>query len=828
MKWTKVDLPPGDYINQQRPLIELLFERIIPLGVSQQILTSTHLESCLDHIYTNNADKLFHVSAQRNGGSDHKLVHAIRCSESVDKNIRYVTKRCYKNFDSEAFKLAIRHVSWFDVYMCEDVNLATELFTRKLTEVLDSFAPVRTIQLRKNYVPWLKENTKQLMEQRNLAQQIAISTKNPERQREYKNLRNRVTNMIRSDKRSWEVTKLDNLANSPSNLRRNIKGILNWKSSGPPNQLFYKGKIVNKPGDIASCMNEFFIDKIKNLQNRLPSNLGDPLEYARQLMSSRTSILTLKPVYPEEVGKIVRSLNNSNSTGLDNIDIGILKLILEDILPSLTRIINLSLNSSTFPDSWKKAKVIPLLKKGDPLDPKNYRPVALLSVMSKVLEKVIFMQVMDYLENHAILHPSHHGSRPKHSTCTAIIEMHSSWIEAIENGDMAAVMMLDLSAAFDLVTHDLLLQKLELMGFDETAVAWFNSYLRSRSQCVYIDGKLSELLEVSVGVPQGSVLGALIYILFVNELPTVINEDASEKESNQVRHQQNNHTRQEMLCCYVDDSTVTVSSNDPDELSSKLSSLYKRLATFFGNNKLVINNEKTHLVVMGSSKYAILRNQVTIDTGSVTIKPVETEKLLGLNIHQSLKWKEHLVVGNKSLLMSLTRRLNGLKRVTTNASFKTRLLIANACFLSIMSYMITIWGGSEGYLLKMVQVIQNRAARVVTRLTWYTPTRVLLKQCNWLSVKQMIFMHTCVQIWKLVIYRTPQNIYSQLKPAGTRSGDYGTLSIRATDTAIGRNSFMVRGLLAWNRVPNEIRQIQNLHTFKKKLRVWVRLNIDIE
>ena len=106
------------------------------------------------------------------------------------------------------------------------------------------------------------------------------------------------------------------------------------------------------------------------------------------------------------------------------------------------------------------------------MDPKNYRPVALLSVMSKVLEKVIFMQVMDYLENHAILHPSHHGSRPKHSTCTAIIEMHSSWIEAIENGDMAAVMMLDLSVALDLVTHDLLLQKLELMGFDETAVIW--------------------------------------------------------------------------------------------------------------------------------------------------------------------------------------------------------------------------------------------------------------------------------------------------------------------------------------------------------------------
>ena len=128
----------------------------------------------------------------------------------------------------------------------------------------------------------------------------------------------------------------------------------------------------------------------------------------------------------------------------------------------------------------------------------------------------------------------------------------------------------------------------------------------------------------------------------------------------------------------------------------------------------------------------------------------------------------------------------------------------------------------------MIQVVQNRAARLVTRLSWYTPTRVLLNQCDWLSVRQMIFLHTVVQIWKLVIHKAPQNIYSQLKPASTRSGDLGTLSIPSTETAIGRNSFMVRGLLAWNRVPKEIRQIQNLHTFKKKLRTWIRLNIDIE
>ena len=190
------------------------------------------------------------------------------------------------------------------------------------------------------------------------------------------------------------------------------------------------------------------------------------------MMSTRTCTFTLKPVHPDTVLEIVNDLKNSKSTGLDNIDVWTLKLIIEDILPALTHVINLSLNSMTFPNVWKLAKVIPLLKKGDPLSPGNYRPVALLSILSKVLEKVVFRQVVEYMEGNSLIHPSHHGSRAKHITCTAVIEMFDTWAESVERGDMAGVMMLDLSAAFDLVDHQLLLQKLELLGFDQSAVVW--------------------------------------------------------------------------------------------------------------------------------------------------------------------------------------------------------------------------------------------------------------------------------------------------------------------------------------------------------------------
>ena len=167
-------------------------------------------------------------------------------------------------------------------------------------------------------------------------------------------------------------------------------------------------------------MNFFFINKVKKLRSSLPPPRNDPLEHLRNLMSTRTCAFTLKPVHPDDVLEIVKNLKNSKSTGLDNLDVWTLKLIIGDILPALTHVINLSLTSLVFPNVWKLAKIIPLLKKGDPLCPQNYRPVALLSILSKILERVVFQQVVEYMEGNT-LHPSHHGSKAKHSTCTAVI-----------------------------------------------------------------------------------------------------------------------------------------------------------------------------------------------------------------------------------------------------------------------------------------------------------------------------------------------------------------------------------------------------------------------
>ena len=438
--------------------------------------------------------------------------------------------------------------------------------------------------------------------------------------------------------------------------------------------------------------------------------------------------------------KIITDLKNTKSTGMDFIDTWVIKLVANDILPALTHIVNISISQAEFPHSWKVSKVVPLLKKDDPLQSKNYRPVALLPIFSKILERAVFMQVVEYVESNGLISTNHHGGRQHHNTATALLQMYEQWTEEVENNLMVGVMMVDLSAAFDMVDHSILLKKLELYGMDWHSLSWINSYLSSRSQVVMVNGCFSPPLSITCGVPQGSILGPLLYILFTNDIPHL------------VHHHPVNYLSPSPHCSecgstvsYVDDSTYSFGDSDPGILSNMLSEQFTRISDYMSANRLVINGDKTHLVVMGKRQAATRRQEVSINAGGHTITPSRTEKLLGAIISEDMKWNEHLVNGDKSLISQLTSRINGLSKVASRAPVTTRLMIANGIFMSKLVYLIHLWGSSSKYLLKSIQILQNRAARVVTGYSWWTPVRRLLKECKWLSINQLVFYHTTLQ-----------------------------------------------------------------------------------
>ena len=414
-----------------------------------------------------------------------------------------------------------------------------------------------------------------------------------------------------------------------------------------------------------------------------------------------------------------------------------------------------------------------------------------------------------------------------------MIEMHVQWASALDKGELVGCMMLDLSAAYDLASHNLILEKLKIYGFQDCALKWIESYLSGRSQCVYIDGELSDVLEVDVGVPQGSVLGGLLYVLLVGELPQVIHEEHNEDEYNQTSESRYNIHCEKCggLAAFVDDSTYSVSATNPQLLTEKLSTKYKKLAEYMGDNGLVINDDKTHLVVMGTRKNNEARKNVKIETGTVTIKPDTTEKLLGFQIHETLKFQEHCRDNRKSIFNKLIPRMNALKRLSRNASFKTRLMVANATVMSIFCYMISVWGGTEAFIISAAQVIQNRAARIVTKRGWFTSQKTLLRETNWLSIRQMISYHTILQIWRVRKSKKPEYLNEMLNPEyerQTRRIIEGNIRIQEPKTSLGKKAIRFRGAKMWNTLPAHLKTVTGeVQSYKKQLKIWVRENVEM-
>ena len=832
-----------------QPLVDAMMQTIYPCGVVQCVKGPTHswpgqTPSGLDHIYTNTPDKLSQVQVKVCGSSDHRLILATRFSKNIRQNIRYCKKRSYKNFNEKAFLEEVDQISWWEVYSCTEVDKAVDIFTQKLTGILDRMAPVKKFQIRTKYAAWVSDSTKKKMTARDMAQHTASATGSGEDWDRYKNLRNDVTSLLRKDKSAWEQGKLQSCEENKDSgkLWKNILGWLNWSSSSSPTKLQSNGNLETSPSKIADIQNKYYINKVHTIRGSLQNRDKDPLEVLRKVLDGNQASFSTQAVTPEQVDKIISQLKNSKASGVDNLDTYILKLTKKTIVPSVCHILNLSLMTNKFPTKWKLAKIVPLYKgKGSKLDPKNYRPVAILPILSKVMERAMFLQLVNYMDSNNFFNPNHHAYRSFHSTTTAMLQMYTTWLEALDQGDMAGVCMIDMSAAFDVVDTEILLEKLKLYGFDRNAIQWTWSYLTYRSQAVYVEGSMSSFLPLEAGVPQGSILGPIFYTIFTNELPQVVHEDSC-------THRQVDPTSlfaiqcQECggVCCYADDSTYTAAGSDPVELSEKLTKKYNELADFLTANKLKVNDDKTHLLVMSTRQKRCFRDTstVTIRTPTATITPSIVERLLGAQVHQDMHWKQHLLENENSLIKSLTTRAGAIKKISRTASFKTRKMIANGIYMSKLIYLMPVWIGSEDYLVNALQVNLNKVARMVTKLDIFTPTNVLMQQCGWMTVKQLMVYHSLVLLHKILQHRAPAFLYQKVTSGSIQYNTRQAASSSAALTAAGvtwqpsvsncelditRSSWCWSSVSWYNRLPPGLMAEQKIEKFKTRLKEWVTM-----
>ena len=557
---------------------------------------------------------------------------------------------------------------------------------------------------------------------------------------------------------------------------------------------------------LANKFSHFFDDKINVIRNRFQLNSS-----ALEESFSGENLENIRPATDEEVKALILSYSNK-SCELDPIPTWLLKICINELLPILTAVINSSLSTGEFPEQCKHAIVRPLLKK-DNLDPdelKNYRPVSNLHFISKIIEKLVVQRLEDHLCEYSMFDPLQSAYRSGHSTETALVKINNDIVSSLDGGQCVILASLDLSSAFDTVDHAIFLRRLQDMyGICNTFQKWFDSYLTNRQPRVCINTSFSNPRYLKCGVPQGSVLGARIYTMYVRPMSEIIN-----------RHNVSYHS-------YADDSQLYIQCDNNEEsircAITRLEQCISDICEWMSGNSLKINQDKTEFIIFSckSDQY----NHLSLNVGSEIIHPSKSVKILGVTLDSNMNMQQDVVNTCRSSYMHF-RKINSIRKYLSKESTLT---LVNATVLMRLDYCNSLYTGLPQKTLHKLQLVQNAAARLITQTPRHYHISSILKELNWLQVTQRCQYKILVITFKVLHNEAPAyiaNLFNWYTPARTlRSASTTSLVPNKNKTVmLGRRLIDTTSAALWNNLPNDIKFARNIIHFKKLLRPFITSN----
>ena len=463
-----------------------------------------------------------------------------------------------------------------------DVNAQFNRLLSNLDEVVKTHAPLRKLTKRDikfRNKPWINGKIQKMMRIRDRILKKLKKNNNPALTSLYKKFRNRVSVSLNESKASYFYDYFQKNSNNMKQLWSGIKSVIDVRRSSNINVISElkdsSGNTTSDPVVIANIFNKFFVNVSHDITKNIPRSNKSPVDFMGDKIGN--SFFTA-PSVPFEISDIISALKSGKSLGPNSIPMKVLKCLSPLISSPLSQIISESFQAGIFPDKMKLAKVIPLFKKGCLLTPSNYRPISILSVFSKITEKVMYERLHKFLEKHEILYTLQFGFRASHSINHALVSLTEAIKNSLDNRKFGCGIFIDLQKAFDTVNHDILLMKLEHYGIRGAAQKWFKSYLSDRKQYVSINGSNSSYLNVTCGVPQGSVLGPHLFLIYINDLLP-----ASSKLA---------------FYLFADDTNIYYEAKSLTKLQIVVNKELKTVKMWLDVNKLSLNIDKTNFVIV--------------------------------------------------------------------------------------------------------------------------------------------------------------------------------------------------------------------------------------
>ena len=582
------------------------------------------------------------------------------------------------------------------------------------------------------------------------------------------------------------------------------------------------GKIIVKPKDIANSVNNFFVNVGNDIEKNLPKiNHISPEKF---LKNRNQFNLIIAHISNEEVLKIINSLPNK-ATGPASIPLKMLYVVADIIVFPLCHIINVSFSTGIFPDKLKVAKVLPLHKGGSTQDLNNFRPISLLSIFDKIIEKLMHKRLYEFLEHNNILFENQFGFRKNNSTVYALMEITERIKESIDNGKFGCGIFIDLKKAFDTVNHKILLTKLEHYGVRDVLLNWFESYLTGRKQYVFYNGESSDLKDISCGVPQGSVLGPLLFLIYINDLPNV-----SEKLN---------------FFLFADDTNIYFESDDLQSMETIINKELKQLSLWLNVNRLSLNISKTNFVIFHVFNKPLEYN-VTLKMNKKAIVQKDHIKYLGVIMDCHLNWKHHILNVSKKI----SRSIGVMYKLREFLNMNMLKNIYYSLIYSHIVYAIQVWGSACDTELNKILVLQKKAVRMMTNNDYYpqvpgplVSTNPIFRELEILKVDDVFRLHVSKFIYSCLSFNTPRIFFDWFIMTHTVH-NYNTVSSttinmknyfeieNVSETNIlhtkgsrlvnyGAKLLKVAGPLLWNSLPTNIRDAESVPSLKFLLKKFL-------
>uniref|UniRef100_A0A1B6M8U9 Reverse transcriptase domain-containing protein n=2 Tax=Graphocephala atropunctata TaxID=36148 RepID=A0A1B6M8U9_9HEMI len=760
-------------------------------------------QSSIDNVFTNINRSQVTVSGVITELSDHDAQLVEVDFKTVKRKQCFTQlKRKFTKQNTILFQKKLEAESWLSLYLAP-VDQKYDLFYNIFIYHFNLCFPLVRTRVYRNENDWINNELRKDKEELiHLSQNIRVT-----KDRATKEILNYKKKLYRTKAQNLKKDFINNKIKNSDNICKSTWKVINNETK--PNQellskirLITDGEVTSDPYKVSEIFNNYFIGMvdecvIPNLQKDAnPNNLP----FVIQNLSDKRFHIT--PVDEIELDKIISSFKNKYSAGYDEVPMPIIKNIKHLLVKPLAHVINSSFVSGIFPNRLKISKIKTIFKKGNTTDPSNYRPLSILPTFSKIYERVMYIRLVEFLENNNKFDEEQHGFRSGRSVITAGIEFVESTLDAIDRGDHAVGIFMDLSKAFDSVCHSSLIGVLNSLGISGVVLDWFISYLKDRNQYVelsYIDKDnqisfvKSQIKTIKYGVPQGSILGPILFLCYINGLPKSVSNINSR------------------MFLYADDSNLLVSHKSLNEIQNVSNLNLISILNYFSSKNLLLNPDKTNFISFRTRQN---RNDVipSIEVLDTQIKQVDQTKFLGLIVDKNLTWDNHI----QHIEKKISSGLFVLYTLSKYCELDTLKMVYYSHIQSHISFGVVLYGATSDKNLQKILILQKKAIRIMLKLHHQESVRHLFSNLGILTIYGLYILETVLVVKKV----------NDTLPKLGASHNYLTrnrnqLAAPHINLKITSKKPEVAGIKFYNSLPEHILKIDSFLLFKKTVKQYL-------